>query len=57
MSNHACNSIPSEHSCGESRNCPPATEMPLLKAGASVPEESAFLDILWATWGSGAGEH
>lgn len=36
MSNHTCNSILSEHSCGRSRNHPPATEVPLLKAGASA---------------------
>lgn len=57
MSNYTCNSIPSEHSCGKNRNYPPATEVPLLKAGASVPEESALLDMLWATRANGAGEH
>lgn len=57
MSNHTCNSIPSERSCGKSRNYPSATEVLPLKAGASVPEESALLDILWATRGNHVGEH
>lgn len=57
MSNSTYNSIPSEHSCSESRNYPPGTEVPLLKAGASGLEESDFLGILWAMWGNDAGEH
>lgn len=52
-----CVVIPSEHSCSESKIYPPATEVPRLKAGASLPEESALLDILWATQGNHAGEH
>lgn len=41
----------------QEQKLPPATEVLLLKAGASIPEESALLDILWATCSNSAGEY